>query len=168
MTVLISAVRDNDGAVRDDYFKITVTTPRKAAQRKNNSTARQSTRPSGRSNAAPQAYAGPDRVITSSAINVSAKASDKDGNIASYQWTQTYGDRATLNGANRQNVRISNLTPGVPVFEALGLKEGEWCFLEQEQLAGRGDGGKGRVLEVLVVVFDVNECLHVIPLIRSG
>lgn len=109
-------VRDNDGAVRDDYFKITVTTPRKAAQRKNNSTARQSTRPSGRSNAAPQAYAGPDRVITSSAINVSAKASDKDGNIASYQWTQTYGDRATLNGANRQNVRISNLTPGVHIF----------------------------------------------------
>jgi dienelactone hydrolase len=109
-------VKDNDGAVKDDYFKITVTTPKKAAQRKNNSTARGNSKPSGRSNAAPQAYAGPDRVTTSDAINISAKASDKDGSIVSYQWTQTYGDKVVLNGAHRPTVRISRLTPGVHMF----------------------------------------------------
>lgn len=109
-------VKDNDGAVKDDYFKITVTSPRKAAKIRNNSTARGNSRPSGRSNAAPQAYAGPDRVTTSEAINISAKASDKDGSIVSYQWTQTYGDKVVLNGAHRPTVRISRLTPGVHMF----------------------------------------------------
>ena len=109
-------VKDNDGAVKDDYFKITVTSPRKAAKIRNNNTARGNSKPSGRSNAAPQAYAGPDRVTTSDAINISAKASDKDGSIVSYQWTQTYGDKVVLNGAHRPTVRIARLTPGVHMF----------------------------------------------------
>lgn len=107
-------VRDNHGAVKDDFFKITVGSPRGD----NNGSGRGNGKPSGRSNATPYAYAGPDRVVTesTSSINIQGKASDSDGSIVSYRWTQTYGDRVTINGARRPNVNISRLDPGVYIF----------------------------------------------------
>lgn len=109
-------VKDNDGGTHDDFFKITVNGPDQkapAAGNTNSTTARGS-----RSNALPIAYAGPDRVITlpTRSVNIQAQASDRDGRIVSYQWTKTYGNRASISGGNSQRVRIYNLDRGVYIF----------------------------------------------------
>ena len=105
--------KDNDGGIKDDYFKITVngTSTVKAGQGRDNES-------SGKPNATPYAYAGPDRVLTlpSNAVSIQGKASDRDGKIVAYQWTKTYGKGATLSGAQTSSVRISNLAPGVYIF----------------------------------------------------
>lgn len=112
---------DNDGGVRDDYFKITVNGSDRnnnggRAKVENNGKGNSS---SGRgSNARPTAYAGPDRVLNwpRNYITIGAKASDKDGRIVSYDWDKTYGKRASLRGDETSQVRISNLQPGIYIF----------------------------------------------------
>jgi hypothetical protein len=101
-------VEDNDGGIKDDYFKITVKSKSEG------------------SNALPYASAGPDRVITlpTNSINIQARASDKDGNIVSYEWRKTYGRSATINGARSSKVRISDLEKGVYIFE-LAVKDND-------------------------------------------
>jgi hypothetical protein len=98
--------RDNDGAVKDDYFKITV----KGAKDDDDNNAGD--------NAVPYAYAGPDRVLRlpTNAVTIQGTASDKDGRIVSYQWAKTYGKRASLSGDRTSRVRISNLERGVYIF----------------------------------------------------
>lgn len=104
---------DNDGGVKDDYFKITVN--RGSAASRNDDKQNAS---SGKGNRAPYVYAGPDRVLTmpTNSITIQARASDSDGRIVSYQWAKTYGNQATLSGARTSRVRISNLAPGVYIF----------------------------------------------------
>ena len=116
--------KDNDGGIKDDYFKITVNGPdkRNVAHNNNNNNQGSSTK----SNEAPRAYAGSDRVLTlpGNAMTIHANASDKDGRIVSYQWTKTYGKRASLAGAHTSTVRISNLERGVYIFR-LTVKDNE-------------------------------------------
>ena len=97
--------KDNDGGIKDDYFKITVNEAVKGSD-------------PGKSNSAPVASAGPDRVINwpTNAISIHGVASDKDGRIVSWQWSKTYGNRASLTGTHSQNVRISNLERGIYIF----------------------------------------------------
>jgi poly(3-hydroxybutyrate) depolymerase len=101
-------VKDNNGAIKDDYFKITV---------KDNKSSN-SSQGSSNTNIAPNASAGPDRVLRwpSNSITIQGKASDRDGKIVSYAWHKTYGNRATLSGANTSKVKISNLQKGVYIF----------------------------------------------------
>jgi dienelactone hydrolase len=70
-------------------------------------------------NSLPVVSAGPDRVITlpTNAIDIQAHASDKDGRITSYEWTQTYGlTRASTSGANSEKLRAYNLKKGSYIF----------------------------------------------------
>lgn len=118
-------VTDNDGAVRDDYFKITV----HAADRNNNRAGRTATENTNSdrsasserrvsSNARPNAYAGPDRVLDwpRNYLTIGGKAFDKDGEIVAYEWDKTYGKRASITGRETSEVRISNLQPGIYIF----------------------------------------------------
>lgn len=117
-------VTDNDGGVRDDYFKITVHAADKNTKRnsrastdnRNDNNAASGRRVSG--NARPNAYAGPDRVLNwpRNSITIAGKAFDKDGEIVSYEWDKTYGNRATLRGDETSHVKISNLQPGIYIF----------------------------------------------------
>ena len=115
-------VTDNDGAIRDDYFKITVNDSDKADNRsgRQNETRQneEANNSRGRSNSKPQAYAGRDRVLNwpDNSININAQTSDKDGKIVSYHWAKTYGRRASLSGERSSHVRISNLQPGIYIF----------------------------------------------------
>lgn len=110
-------VKDNDGGVKDDYFKITVNGK---GSENSGKVVRKTRNRSGskKSNALPQAYAGADRVITlpTNSINIQATASDRDGKIVSYEWTKTYGNRASIGGGNSSNVRIYNLREGAYIF----------------------------------------------------
>lgn len=108
--------KDNDGGVKDDYFKITVNGSKAGAPKRKENTS--TGNKSGSSNAIPYADAGPDRVLTlpTNSVSITARASDKDGRIVSYQWTKTYGNRATLSDVRSPRVRISNLSPGVYIF----------------------------------------------------
>ena len=107
--------KDDDGGIKDDYFKITVNGSDKGNVADNNNNDHGS---SNRTNEAPRAYAGSDRVVElpHNAITIHANASDKDGRIVSYQWTKTYGKRASLGGAHSSTVNISNLERGVYIF----------------------------------------------------
>lgn len=113
---------DNDGAIRDDYFKITVNDYGKAAEgngRANeNAGKKENNNSRGKTNSKPEAYAGPDRVLNwpDNSIRINARASDKDGKIVSYHWAKTYGRRASLSGERSSQVRISNLQPGIYIF----------------------------------------------------
>jgi hypothetical protein len=114
-------VKDNDGGVRDDYFKVTVKEREKVANNNNSGRGKGKDNSSSRSskaNTAPYASAGPDRVVSlpNNAITIRANASDRDGKIASYLWEKTYGNRASLSGARTSQVRISNLRSGVYIF----------------------------------------------------
>jgi hypothetical protein len=101
-------VRDNDGGVKDDFFKITVNGSSNGDN--NNSSGENST---------PYAYAGPDRVMTlpTNSITIQGTASDKDGRIVSYQWAKTYGHNATFSGDRTSKVTISNLERGIYIFK---------------------------------------------------
>ncbi|MDQ2658049.1 MAG: hypothetical protein M3Y60_11575, partial [Bacteroidota bacterium] len=100
-------VRDNNGGIKDDLFKITVNGSA-SGDDKNNSG----------ENSIPYAYAGPDRVLTlpTNSITIQATASDKDGRIVSYQWAKTYGHNASFSGDRTSRVTISNLERGVYIF----------------------------------------------------
>ncbi|GAB3163293.1 PKD domain-containing protein [Telluribacter humicola] len=71
------------------------------------------------SNAAPVANAGADQAITLpvNSVTLNGTASDTDGSIASYQWSQQSGpNTATLTGANQATMSASNLVAGTYVF----------------------------------------------------
>ncbi len=100
-------VRDNNGGVKDDLFKITVNGSASGDDKNNSS-----------ENSIPYAYAGPDRVLTlpTNSVTIQATASDKDGRIVSYQWAKTYGHNASFSGDRTSKVTISNLERGIYIF----------------------------------------------------
>lgn len=59
-------------------------------------------------NAKPGAYAGPNRTVGRNAqVTLAGAAGDSDGQIASYQWTQTGGTAVTLNNANQASASFT-------------------------------------------------------------
>jgi hypothetical protein len=78
--------KDNDGGIKDDYFKITVQPHPSGTQKPKAPTAQKpKNQNSHKSNIPPVVNAGPDRVLTlpSNSIWIQCQASDKDGSIAS-------------------------------------------------------------------------------------
>ena len=92
-------VEDNDGAVSFD--NVTVTVKENESQ-----------------NIPPQVNAGADRSLTlpHNALSVRARATDQDGSIVSYQWTQISGQAASASGSSSRTIDISNLKAGSYVF----------------------------------------------------
>ncbi|WP_247237862.1 PKD domain-containing protein [Telluribacter sp. SYSU D00476] len=71
------------------------------------------------SNQSPTVSAGSDKAITlpTNSITLTGSASDHDGSIASYEWSQQSGpNTANLNGANTSSLTASNLVAGTYVF----------------------------------------------------
>jgi len=72
-------------------------------------------------NLPPTVDAGADQTAASSAtVNLNGTATDSDGTIASYSWTQSSGDTVSLNNANTANA--SFIMPSSAVNEALTFK----------------------------------------------
>ena len=89
-------VKDNEGASKYDDVKVIVG----------------SSSSSSTSNVAPIANAGSDRTTTYTAITIVGSGTDKDGSIASYQWTQTGGAASRLKDANTSKLVVSELKDG--------------------------------------------------------
>jgi len=110
---------DNEGAIREDYFKITVQGPEnKGGGDEGEGQNGNENSPPKKRNEAPDAFAGSDRVLNwpDNSLTVQARAKDRDGKIVSYHWGQTYGRRAAMRGERSSRVRISNLRPGIYIF----------------------------------------------------
>ncbi|HEY9008843.1 PKD domain-containing protein [Ohtaekwangia sp.] len=69
-------------------------------------------------NSAPAVNAGADQVITLpvSSVSLTGTASDADGTIASYTWTQQSGPSATLSGTTAASLSASSLVAGTYTF----------------------------------------------------
>ncbi|MCP3099730.1 discoidin domain-containing protein [Myxococcus sp. K15C18031901] len=91
-------VTDDDGATHSDDVTVTVS----AAP----------------ANQPPVANAGADRSVAlpSAGITLTGSATDSDGSVVSYAWTQVSGPVATLSGANTLSLSVSGLTAGTYVF----------------------------------------------------
>ena len=104
--------KDNDGGVKDDYFKVTVLKPAGPVK--------ETKRPAtpGKNNMLPLVSAGPDRLLTlpENSIWIQSSAEDKDGKIVRYHWTKTYGGKAYIGNAYGPRVKLFNLHEGVYVF----------------------------------------------------
>jgi hypothetical protein len=113
-------VRDNDGGIKDDYFKISVRDgqqkhePEKPSAKPTNSSAAKSTK----KNILPVANAGPDRVLTlpHNSVWVQSQAYDRDGRIVSYEWIKTYGQKVSIDYAHNPRVHLANMDQGVYIF----------------------------------------------------
>ncbi len=72
-----------------------------------------------RLNVVPQVYAGSDVEFASplSDYTFHAEASDADGTVVSYQWTQISGPTATMSWTSTADMEVSNLGVGEYVFE---------------------------------------------------
>ncbi len=68
------------------------------------------------SNAAPVANAGADKTTSGTSISLTGSATDSDGWISSYKWTQFGGATVSLSNANTQTVSISGLKNGTYYF----------------------------------------------------
>jgi len=71
-----------------------------------------------RANAAPVVNAGVDQSITLpiASTSLTATATDSDGTIASYTWTQTAGPTAVLTNATTSTLSVSSLVAGTYTF----------------------------------------------------
>ena len=70
-------------------------------------------------NQTPIADAGPNQILSlpTNQLTLNGSASDSDGVISSYQWTQLTGPgNATLNGDDQASIEISNLVEGFYTF----------------------------------------------------
>ena len=90
---------DNDGVLSSD--DVTVTVKENESQ-----------------NIPPKVDAGADRSLTlpHNVVSLRGNASDQDGSIVSYQWTQISGDAVRVTGSSSPMVDISNLKAGSYVF----------------------------------------------------
>lgn len=70
-------------------------------------------------NQAPVVNAGADATLTlpTNTINLSGSATDADGTIASYNWTQISGPTGTLAGQTTPTLQLTNLLAGTYVFQ---------------------------------------------------
>ncbi|MGD2128786.1 MAG: PKD domain-containing protein [Lysobacterales bacterium] len=64
--------------------------------------------PADQSNQAPTAYAGPDRTVQQGdSVSITGDATDPDGNIVSWSWSQVSGPTVSLSGAGSQQVQFT-------------------------------------------------------------
>ncbi len=72
-------------------------------------------------NQPPQAFAGPDQVITlpANSITLFGSGSDADGIVVSYLWTKQSGPTATLTNTNNATLSIADMVEGVYVFRLI-------------------------------------------------
>lgn len=91
---------DNDGASNSDDVTVTV---------------KGSPPPD---NVMPVVNAGSDRTIRlpANSLSLQGSATDQDGSVASYKWTQVSGRSASLSQTNSANARAYNLSEGTYVF----------------------------------------------------
>lgn len=70
-------------------------------------------------NSPPTANAGPDVLISlpQTSATLTGSASDTDGTIASYLWSQLSGGSVTLSGASTSTLTVSGLSAGTYAFE---------------------------------------------------
>jgi gliding motility-associated-like protein len=70
-------------------------------------------------NQVPTANAGADKTITlpTNSVTLFGSASDPDGTITSYLWTQISGPAATLDNANMATLSVSSMVSGTYVFQ---------------------------------------------------
>lgn len=110
-------VKDNEGADGSDDVMVTV---------------------KAQSNQSPEVNAGGDRTLTlpDNAISLTGTASDPDGKITSYEWTQISGGHSNLSGTASEKL------------QATDLKEGSYVF----RLAVKDDDGASSADEVRVTV----------------
>lgn len=89
-------VTDNAGGSDTDYIKVKI----------------------GNSNISPVANAGADMLVKLpvNSVGISGSASDKDGTIASHQWTQASGPSCSLADTTTPSLSVSDLTSGTYVF----------------------------------------------------
>jgi predicted esterase len=90
-------VTDNKGGKKSDDVTVTVKTATTTT-----------------TNAAPVANAGPNKIVYSPATSVtlSGSATDSDGSIVSYKWTQYQGAACTFTGATTPTLSVTGLKPG--------------------------------------------------------
>jgi hypothetical protein len=88
-------VTDNGGDVDADFVKVTVIP-----------------------NILPTVNAGVDETITlpSNSATLAGSATDADGNIVSYQWTEVSGGTITMTGATSSTLSVSSMAAGAYVF----------------------------------------------------
>jgi hypothetical protein len=99
------AVKDNNGAIAKDTIKVTV----------NNATV--STSPA---NIAPIVDAGSDitSVLSNQSVTLSGKATDQDGQIMSFMWSQVSGpSTSTIVTSNSASTEITDLEEGTYAYE---------------------------------------------------
>ncbi|SHH51634.1 Right handed beta helix region [Chryseolinea serpens] len=86
-------VKDNAGATASDDVTVTV-----------------------KANSVPTVSVGTTLNITTATTTITGTASDTDGTIATYAWTQVSGGAATLTNANTATLSLSGLVTGTYVF----------------------------------------------------
>jgi hypothetical protein len=69
-------------------------------------------------NYAPVVNAGSDRLIVlpTNATSITASASDRDGSIASYQWSKIAGPSCSLSGTTYSTLKVSSMAGGTYTF----------------------------------------------------
>jgi poly(3-hydroxybutyrate) depolymerase len=125
-------VKDDGGAIREDYFKITVNNGKSGSEKsgKDDSQAKDNSENSNsgnknsgnnnsgnnnsKTNAKPVANAGPDLRAkeSQSSITLNGSGRDSDGQIVSYQWKQLAGPSINLRNRNGAQAQISDLKKG--------------------------------------------------------
>ncbi len=92
-------VRDNSGNTDSDYVRVRVSA-------------------SFIQNKAPVVDAGNNRTITlpTNSISLSGSATDSDGTVVKYQWTQLSGPAATLTGTTTKTMKVYDMLEGIYVF----------------------------------------------------
>jgi Predicted peptidase len=89
---------DNQGAIKSDDVKVTVN-------------------PVSTTNIPPVAYAGTDKSTSSSSYTIVGSGTDKDGEIVSYKWVQTYGPAVTMTNTNTSKLTLSGMKDGKYFFK---------------------------------------------------
>lgn len=112
---------DNDGASASDDATVTVK-PAPAPE-----------------NRRPVVHAGHDIKVKlpENAVTIQGKATDEDGSIAAYRWTQTSGAAAALSGSDSRTLHVS------------GLREGNYSF----RLSATDDKGLSASDDITVTVL---------------
>src|SRR5690606_36189441 len=91
-------VKDNEGASASDEITVSVNAA---------------------SNNTPSVSAGDDKTLTlpTNSISISGNASDSDGSISSYKWTKSSGPDATLQDADKAQLKVSEMVEGSYIFK---------------------------------------------------
>jgi gliding motility-associated-like protein len=77
-------------------------------------------------NQLPTVNAGPDQSLTlpQNSVTLNGNATDPDGTISAFQWTQQSGPAATITGNNTKDLNLSNLVSGTYIFQLRATDNG--------------------------------------------